>query len=86
MKELTILGVYLEQRHKNSASVQNVLTKFGCNIKTRVGLHDILSEEGETTGLILLELTGDTQDLQKLENELLKIDHVQVRKMRFAVG
>ena len=36
-----ILGVHITDRLKNAVDVQKVFTEFGCNIKTRVGLHDV---------------------------------------------
>ena len=35
-----ILGVHITDRLKNAVEVQKVFTEYGCNIKTRIGLHD----------------------------------------------
>ena len=35
-----IFGVHVTQRVDNVPAVQAVLTKYGCNIRTRLGLHD----------------------------------------------
>jgi hypothetical protein len=85
MKELRILGVYISDRLDAAKLVQPTLTKFGCSIKTRLGLNEVVNENCSTSGLILLELTGDKDEALKLENELLKIDGVQVEKMIFRV-
>ncbi|MDP2423329.1 MAG: hypothetical protein U1C46_03870 [Bacteroidales bacterium] len=85
MKELRILGLFLSDRLEEAHKVQGILTKFGCNIKTRLGLHEVLDGTCSTSGLIILELTGNTVELMKLENELLKLDGLQVKKMIFSV-
>jgi len=82
-KEIWILGIHVSDRVKNAERIQPVLTKFGCTIRTRLGLHDVTEEFSSPTGMILLELTGDPNEYIKLENELLKIDGLEVKKMVF---
>ena len=82
-KEIWILGIHISDRVKEAELIQPVLTKFGCTIRTRLGLHDVTEEFSSPTGMILLELTGDPQEFVKLENELLKIDGLEVKKMVF---
>jgi len=83
MKETWIIGIRVSDRMKDIAALQSVLTKFGCTIKTRLGLHEVKDDYCSPGGLILLELTGQTEEFFKLENELLKIDGLEVRKMVF---
>ena len=85
MKEIWILGVYVKNRAATINRIQPVLTKFGCVIKTRLGLHnfDDTEERDPGSGLILLELTGDEKEFIKLENELMLLEEVSVRKMVF---
>jgi hypothetical protein len=82
-KEIWILGIHVSDRVKNAELIQPVLTKFGCTIRTRLGLHDVTEEFCSQTGMILLELTGDPIEYVKLENELLKIEGLDVKKMVF---
>jgi hypothetical protein len=83
MKEIRILGIAVNNRIEDAIKVQDILTKFGCSIKTRLGLHEVTEENCSTTGLILLELTGDVNECIKLENELLKLNSVELKKMIF---
>ena len=85
-KEIWILGIYISDRMKESKQVQSVLTKFGCSIKTRLGLHEVTDDYCATSGILILELTGDVAEYKKLENELLKLEHVEVKKMVFTQG
>ena len=59
-------------------TVQEILTSYGCNIRTRLG---ISLDEGH--GLIVLELLGDDKQRLLLENDLKCVDGVDVRKMVF---
>ncbi len=83
MKEVRILGVMINEPSKGSEKIQNILTKYGCSIRTRLGMHDIDEDYATETGLMLLELTGDMQECLRLENELLELECVDVQKMVF---
>ncbi len=82
-KEIRILGVLITNREKEAGNVQRLLTKFGCSIKTRLGLHEIATDLCSPCGLILLELLGDTTEMDKLEKGLSALSGVQVKKMVF---
>jgi len=83
MKEVRILGVMINDPAKGADKIQNILTKYGCSIRTRLGLHDIDEEYARETGLMLLELSGNQEESLRLENELLALDGVEVQKMIF---
>ena len=83
MKEIWILGIHITDRVKEVAYVQSILTKFGCTIKTRLGLHEVKDDFCARSGLIILELTGSLEEFIKLENALLGVEGLEVRKMVF---
>jgi len=83
MKEIWILGIRITDRVEKVSDVQAVLTKFGCSIRTRLGLHEVTDDHCDRSGLILLELTGDPGEFAKLADELLRIDGLDVKKMVF---
>ena len=83
MKEIWVLGINITDRVGTVALVQNILAKFGCSIRTRLGLHNTDTSASAGSGLILLELYGDPLEFYKLENELLMIAGIEVRKMVF---
>ncbi len=86
MKETWVLGINISDRKGSVALVQNVLAKFGCSIRTRLGLHSTDPSACAGCGLILLELYGDATEFLKLENELLLIEGIEVKKMVFKQG
>ena len=53
-----ILAIHVTDRLKNAVEVQKVFTEFGCNIKTRVGLHDVAGDVCAPGGVVILELVG----------------------------
>jgi hypothetical protein len=83
MAKKTVLGVMITNRVENVKEVQSILTQFGCNIKTRLGLHEVNDKLCSTTGLLLLELIGDEKACLELEKQLKAIKGIQVQKMLF---
>jgi len=80
-EHVTVLGIRIEDRVKEAGEVQKVLTKFGCSIKTRLGLHEVSNDFCSSSGLILLELTGPKDEQEKLLETLQKIPGTLIRKM-----
>ncbi|MCB9016561.1 MAG: hypothetical protein H6541_12250 [Lentimicrobiaceae bacterium] len=78
-----IMGINVSDRKEVASDVQNVLTKYGCSIRTRLGLHEPDDDNCGVGGLIIIELTGDPSEWEKLENELSAIKHTELNKMDF---
>jgi hypothetical protein len=78
-----VLGIHITDRVQHVPGVQNVLTKYGCSIKTRLGLHNASGKFCSPNGLILLEMTGDETPVWDLMKELQAIPGVDVQKMVF---
>jgi hypothetical protein len=76
-----ILGMLVERNQEVIRSVQKILTAYGCNIRTRLGVNEVFF--GEPAGLIILELKGDPKQRLLLERDLKSLDHVHVRTMVF---
>ncbi len=83
MAKRIILGVQISNRIEAVPEVQGVLTKYGCNIKTRLGLHEVDSKSCSTAGLLILETFGPEKQIAAFENSLKKIKGVKVKKMTF---
>ncbi len=79
--KVEILGLLVERSQSVILSVQRLLTSYGCNIRTRLGVNEIFF--GELAGLIILELIGDEKQRRHLEKDLKALDHVHVRTMVF---
>lgn len=77
-----ILGIKINDREKEAGQVQNTLTNYGCTIRTRLGLTDN-EDEVNKSGIILLDLYGDEAEKNRLEQDLEKIEGIEVQKMIF---
>lgn len=78
-----VLGIQISNRLQNASSVQQLFSKYGCNIKTRLGLHDVNENVCSGTGLVLLDMFGNEAEIGAFEAEMRKIVGVQVQKMVF---
>jgi ribose 5-phosphate isomerase len=83
MRKRIILGVQVTNRIKNALEVQEILTKFGCNIKTRLGLHEVTDAVCSTIGLLILEMYGDIKQIKEMESQLKAVHGIVVKKMVF---
>jgi hypothetical protein len=63
--------------------VQAVFTEFGCNIKTRIGLHDVSETYCAPSGVVLIEFFGSDAEATTMAGKLNAITGVQVQKMVF---
>jgi hypothetical protein len=81
MSGSTVMAVSLEKRSKEAAKVQEILTKHGCIINARLGLHESVGESCSDEGLILLHLKAGNTDIQALENDLTALKGIRVKKM-----
>ena len=59
----TIIGIKLSERNKESIKLQEILTKYGCNISTRIGLHHSTGDACSNSGMILLDTVDDPAEL-----------------------
>jgi hypothetical protein len=80
-ENVEILGILIERNPVVISQVQKILTSYGCNIRTRLGVNEIFF--GEPAGLIILELKGDLKQRNLLEKDLKSIGLVHVRTMVF---
>jgi hypothetical protein len=76
-----ILGILVERSPAVILLVQKLLTSYGCNIRTRLGVNEVFF--GEPAGLIILELKGDEIQRVLLEKDLKALNNVHVRTMVF---
>ena len=78
-----IMGIHITDRVKNVPAVQEVLTRFGCLIKTRIGLHDVSDQSCSPNGLLIVELLGDESNLREFSDALGAVEGVDVKSMIF---
>ena len=83
MKKHILVGVHITERAIHAGDVQNVLSKYGCSIRTRLGLHEADSGVCSPTGLIVLEMTDDETTVADMTSELQAFEGIEVQQMVF---
>ena len=78
-----ILGIHVSDRLKNAVDVQRVFTEYGCNIKTRIGLHDVDATVCSPSGVVLIEFFGTNDDAAAMMARLNEVEGVHVQQMVF---
>lgn len=78
----TIIGIKINNRIQSAIAVQEILTKYGCIIKTRIGLHDEINGQCSPKGLIILEIVND-KAATEIANELCDIEEIEIQQMKF---
>ena len=76
----TIIGIKLTNRIELSNDFQNIISKYGCAIKTRIGLHSTCSSVCANWGIILLEIIEEDV-ITDLKKELSQLDGTRVQSM-----
>ena len=80
MNKHIILGVHITDRLRKVAEVQQLFSQYGCNIKTRLGLHEV-ENVCSPNGIVLLEMYGDDFVCFELADQLAAMEGIEVQKM-----
>ncbi|MCK8827192.1 hypothetical protein MWH25_05490 [Natroniella acetigena] len=75
--EDAIIALQVDERDNFAPDVQHILTEYGANIKTRLGLHN----DNQNQGLILIEFAGEDNELESFEEELKKVEQLNFKAM-----
>lgn len=79
MDKHIIAGVHIVDRVTHAPMVQEVFTKYGTQINTRLGLHDTINP---SNGLVVLEME-DTPETRQMIEEVGAIEGVDCKTMIF---
>lgn len=79
--ETTIMAVSIDSRNAHAPEVQEIFTKHGCIIKTRLGLHETSSDKCSTRGLIILQIQSNEKEIENLSADLQNISGVNIKHM-----
>ncbi len=79
--EYKLVAVKVGHREDSAAKVQSILTSFGCNIKVRLGLHDLPEGACSPMGLIILQVTAAESELEKFLADLNGLEDVVARSL-----
>ncbi len=74
-----IVLVKIDHRSQEASQVQSILTEYGCNIKVRLGLHEVSKEMCAQDGMVILHVDGNQEEINLMVDKLNKIDYVKAQ-------
>lgn len=81
----SVLLVLIGKRKEEAIKVQQILTGWGCIIKTRLGIHDGVMENCSDQGLLILELHGDEEQKEELTRKVAVLPGVSSKLVELEV-
>jgi hypothetical protein len=74
-----ILILSVEKRNSCAVKIQETLTSSGCQIRTRLGIHDNSSDSCSDKGLIILEIVSEEKLIKPLLAKFETLDGVKAK-------
>ena len=81
----TMLLVLVGKRKETAVKVQQVLTAWGCIIKTRLGIHDGVMDNCSDEGLLILELYGTDEQKEELARKVAVLPGVSSKLVNLSL-
>jgi len=79
MLKRNIVAILVHHRGESAVKVQQVLTGWGCMITTRLGLHEGVLDDCTQTGLIIVEMVGESEKIDEFVRKLNLIKGVSAK-------
>lgn len=77
-----IMGIKLNQRNETAAALQDILTRHGCMINTRLGFHEVSDISCSEQGYILLEFAANSEaEILVMKKEIEALGELTVKTM-----
>lgn len=81
----SILLVLIGNRKEEAVKVQQILTGWGCLIKTRLGIHDGVLDNCSDSGLLILELVGTDEQNREIARKLSLLKNVSSKLVELEI-
>jgi hypothetical protein len=81
----SVLLILIGNRNESAVKVQQILTGWGCIIKTRLGIHDGVLDNCSDQGLLILELYGSDEQKQELARKVAVLPGVSSQLAELSV-
>ena len=75
-----VVAVLISRRTEDAPKFQEVLTRHGCIIKTRLGLHEV--DNCREDGLVILHACGEEEALSALLADINGLSHIRAKTLR----
>jgi hypothetical protein len=83
MSEIRILALLIRDRVKEAGSAQAVVSRYASVVRSRLGFHELSEATCSRMGIIILQLSGDVDVQQQLEDELKQVRGIEVKRISF---
>jgi hypothetical protein len=80
---IKVLGIKITDRIKEIGLTQEVLSRHASVITTRLGFHELTEERCSREAYIILHLSVEPSESEKLISELKEIGGIELREMNF---
>jgi len=81
----SILLILVGNRKESAVKVQQILTGWGCIIKTRLGIHDGVLDNCSDEGLLILELHGTEEQKNELARKVAVLPRVNSKLVELSL-
>lgn len=76
------MGIKLSQRTDTAKALQDILTRHGCIINTRLGFHEVSDVSCSQEGYILLEFANNSDaEVMEMKKEIEALGELTVKTM-----
>jgi hypothetical protein len=79
--DYNLIAVKVSDREGVAQDLQKVLTKHGCLIKVRLGLHDMPANACSPAGLVIMEVEGEAAEIKALVDGLNALASVSAKQL-----
>ena len=83
--QANVMAILISTRREVAVKVQEILTEFGCIIKTILGIHDGVQDKCSEVGLVMLELVGTDKEINELNDKLSKVNGVNAKLVKLSL-
>jgi hypothetical protein len=80
---IKVLGIKIFDRIKEAGLTQGILSRHASVITTRLGFHELTDEVCSREAYIILHLSGEPSESEKLIKELKDVRGIDLREMNF---
>ena len=60
---IVIIGINVQNRKNDAQKLQEILTDYGCHIRTRIGLHPMGEYNCSNYGIVLIEVVDKINEI-----------------------
>jgi len=80
---IKIIGIKITDRIKEAGLTQEILSRYAGQITTRLGFHELTNEVCSREAYLILHLSGNPVETDKMVLELKELGGIEIKEMTF---